>query len=260
MSSHKSHGSSRDDNASIALATVTGSFNPSAPKRNTSFGKDLDQFAIHRSHPGGLLQSIPGNGVFASSGSLNGGSSHGGSTIGGGSGSSSYTGGRYSGGPGPIAPPGSRPSSDKKLPKSYSFIYTMEQLEGVDSEPEPPPPPPCWQRFWIIVCKIYEAYEIVFLIVLAIMLARLYYPPGAEWLEPDITSTWIAVMLIFRKYFWFFVCLLLLLLLFLNGGLTPSVSGGFWHFTPLMTLSTKSFIIFFFFFVSSPVWNGIENG
>jgi hypothetical protein len=201
MSSHKS--SSRDDDASIALATVTGSFNPSAPKRNTSFGKDLDQFAIHRSHPGGLLQSIPGNGVFASSGSLNGGFSHGGSTTGGGSGSSSYTGGRYS-----IAPPGSRPSSDKKLPKSYSFIYTMEQLEGVDSEPEPPPPPTCRQRFWITVCKIYEAYEIVFLLVSAIMLARLYYLPGAVWFNPDITSTWIAVMLIFRKYFWFYVCLI----------------------------------------------------
>jgi hypothetical protein len=197
MSLKSGHGTSADDDASIALATVTGSFNPSAPKRNTSFGKDLDQFAIHRSYPGGLLQSIPGNGVFASTGSINGGSSHG--SIGGGS---SYTGGRYSGGPGPIAPPGSRPSSDKKLPKSYSFIYTMEQLEGVDSEPEPPPPPTRWRRFWTSFWKIYEAYEIVFLLVTAIMLARIYPIPGAVWFKPNITSTWIAVMLIFRKYLW----------------------------------------------------------
>ena len=43
----------------------------------------------------------------------------------------------------------------------------------------------------------YFEYEFLVLIVVAILLAKAYPPIGAEYLKPDITATWIAVVLIF---------------------------------------------------------------
>ena len=39
--------------------------------------------------------------------------------------------------------------------------------------------------------------QFVILLLLAIVLAKAYPPLGAEYVQPDITATWIAVMLIF---------------------------------------------------------------
>eukprot|EP00545_Synedropsis_sp_CCMP1620_P007124 CAMPEP_0119009148 /NCGR_PEP_ID=MMETSP1176-20130426/4172_1 /TAXON_ID=265551 /ORGANISM="Synedropsis recta cf, Strain CCMP1620" /LENGTH=429 /DNA_ID=CAMNT_0006961605 /DNA_START=11 /DNA_END=1300 /DNA_ORIENTATION=+ len=51
----------------------------------------------------------------------------------------------------------------------------------------------CWTRF----LAIYNEYEFLILIVLAILLAKAYPPLGDEYLAPHITATWIAVIFIF---------------------------------------------------------------
>ena len=45
----------------------------------------------------------------------------------------------------------------------------------------------------------YWANEFVILVVIVILLARAYPPLGAEYLYPQITATWIAVVFIFGK-------------------------------------------------------------
>lgn len=45
----------------------------------------------------------------------------------------------------------------------------------------------------------YWANEFLILIVVVILLARAYPPLGAEYLYPQITATWIAVVFIFSK-------------------------------------------------------------
>ncbi|KAG7338148.1 bile acid:sodium symporter [Nitzschia inconspicua] len=45
--------------------------------------------------------------------------------------------------------------------------------------------------------QIYNQYEFLILIILAICLARAYPPLGADYLQPQITSSWIAVIFIF---------------------------------------------------------------
>lgn len=49
------------------------------------------------------------------------------------------------------------------------------------------------KRFW----EFYWENEFIILIILAIVLAKAYPPLGGEYLQPDITSTWIAVIFIF---------------------------------------------------------------
>ena len=40
--------------------------------------------------------------------------------------------------------------------------------------------------------------EFVILVILSISLAKAYPPLGAEYLQPQITAKWIAIMIIFR--------------------------------------------------------------
>ena len=47
--------------------------------------------------------------------------------------------------------------------------------------------------------KVWWEYEFLFMVIVAICIARAYPPLGAEFVYPDITATWIAVMLIFGK-------------------------------------------------------------
>jgi hypothetical protein len=49
------------------------------------------------------------------------------------------------------------------------------------------------------LCKIYSQYEFLILIVVGICIARAYPPLGAEYLQPEITATWVAVIFIFCK-------------------------------------------------------------
>ena len=59
----------------------------------------------------------------------------------------------------------------------------------------------CCQRLCKAWWSIYAQYEFLILIIVAICLARAYPPLGAEYLQPQITSTWIAVVLIFSKWY-----------------------------------------------------------
>ena len=49
------------------------------------------------------------------------------------------------------------------------------------------------------VTKAWWENEFVFLVIVAISIARAYPPLGADYVFPDITATWVAVMLIFSK-------------------------------------------------------------
>lgn len=49
------------------------------------------------------------------------------------------------------------------------------------------------------VMAFYWDNEFVCLVVIVILLARAYPPLGAEYLAPEITSTWIAVIFIFSE-------------------------------------------------------------
>lgn len=70
-------------------------------------------------------------------------------------------------------------------------------LETTDSEKKPVSScfcTPQTRRRWI---DFYWNNEFLILIVLVILLARLYPPLGAQYLAPDITATWLAVVFIF---------------------------------------------------------------
>jgi hypothetical protein len=53
-----------------------------------------------------------------------------------------------------------------------------------------------WNRWW----EFYYNNDFVIMIVIAILLAKAYPPLGADYLQPQITSTWIAVIFIFGTY------------------------------------------------------------
>jgi sodium/bile acid cotransporter 7 len=55
----------------------------------------------------------------------------------------------------------------------------------------------CGRRAVNKVMAFYRTNEFLILIVLAILLARAYPPLGADYLQPDITATWLAVCFIF---------------------------------------------------------------
>ena len=58
----------------------------------------------------------------------------------------------------------------------------------------------CWKKFWDRWCKFYAENEFVLLVIAAILIAKAYPPLGANYLQPEILSTWIAVIFIFRKF------------------------------------------------------------
>jgi hypothetical protein len=49
------------------------------------------------------------------------------------------------------------------------------------------------------VTKAFWENDFLFLVIVSICVARAYPPLGAEYVYPDITATWVAVMLIFSK-------------------------------------------------------------
>ena len=55
-----------------------------------------------------------------------------------------------------------------------------------------------WMKRWMI--DFYRTNEFLVLIVVAIILARVYPPLGADYVVPHITSTWVAVIFIFCTY------------------------------------------------------------
>lgn len=82
------------------------------------------------------------------------------------------------------------PQSEEE--KKYSATLKKEGSESVDEQE-----PSCLQKAWRKWCDFYAENEFVVLVVVAICLARAYPPLGADYLQPKITSTWIAVVFIF---------------------------------------------------------------
>ena len=59
---------------------------------------------------------------------------------------------------------------------------------------------PVHKRIWNKWCRFYDKQAFLVLIVCAILIAYAYPPLGADYLQPEITATWIAVMFIFSEY------------------------------------------------------------
>lgn len=62
---------------------------------------------------------------------------------------------------------------------------TAQQVEEQKEEE-----PSCFTKAWKRWRDFYAVNEFVILVICAILLARAYPPLGADYLQPDITSTW----------------------------------------------------------------------
>jgi hypothetical protein len=85
-------------------------------------------------------------------------------------------------------------------------FYPSNQKETIDEESHTDTnddagtsPSSCGRRLCQGALKIYLQFEFLILIIIAICLAAAYPPLGADYLQPQITSTWIAVIFIFCK-------------------------------------------------------------
>ncbi len=58
----------------------------------------------------------------------------------------------------------------------------------------------CITKFGKRSISFYHANEFLILVVLAILLAKAYPPLGKVYVAPQITATWIAVIIIFSKF------------------------------------------------------------
>lgn len=62
------------------------------------------------------------------------------------------------------------------------------------------PPQPCRSKLRKRVVAFYFTNEFIILAIVAILLAKAYPPLGAEYLQPQITASWIAVIFLFCKF------------------------------------------------------------
>jgi hypothetical protein len=93
-------------------------------------------------------------------------------------------------------------NKDQKATKEQATTTTtLESEKQHDDQPDQG----CAKRFW----ELYWENEFIILVILAILLAKAYPPLGGEYLQPDITSTWIAVVFIFCTFAIRTSCLLL---------------------------------------------------
>jgi hypothetical protein len=87
----------------------------------------------------------------------------------------------------------SEPSpSSMKQDETTNAAETTEDATQAEAEGEKAAP-----TFLSRCIDFYWDNEFLILIVLVILLARAYPPLGADYLQPQITSTWIAVIFIF---------------------------------------------------------------
>lgn len=79
----------------------------------------------------------------------------------------------------------------------------LESGEDKDDKKEPanedpqPTTVPCYMKFLNCILNFYFSNSLLCLVAMAILLAYAYPPLGAEYLQPKITATWIAVIFIF---------------------------------------------------------------
>lgn len=57
----------------------------------------------------------------------------------------------------------------------------------------------CYRQCWRGVLTFYNSNSFLVKAAVAILLAFIYPPLGAEYVQPQITATWIAVVFIFRE-------------------------------------------------------------
>jgi len=60
-------------------------------------------------------------------------------------------------------------------------------------------PKSCMRKVWTLFVKFLNDNSFVVEIIAVIILAYIYPPLGAEYLAPQVTASWIAVVLIFGK-------------------------------------------------------------
>jgi sodium/bile acid cotransporter 7 len=87
----------------------------------------------------------------------------------------------------------------EKRRESDGIHPAENESDAADDEEEEPPKKSCCRRAWDKWWKFYAQYEFLILVIVAICLAKAYPPLGAEYLQPQITSTWIAVIFIFSE-------------------------------------------------------------
>ena len=90
-------------------------------------------------------------------------------------------------------------SSDLEAAASSEKSDNKETTEEEKAGEEETPEKGLCQRIGARICTFYNNNDFICQVVIAILLARAYPPLGAEYLQPQITSTWIAVIFIFSK-------------------------------------------------------------
>lgn len=84
------------------------------------------------------------------------------------------------------------------MPSTSHLQKDIESIQA-DEDVDKQEPSSCRKVYdWCV--DFYFTNEFLVLVVVAILLARAYPPLGAEYLRPDITATWIAVIFIFCTY------------------------------------------------------------
>jgi sodium/bile acid cotransporter 7 len=92
-----------------------------------------------------------------------------------------------------------RTDAELQLPMPSSQKQKDEESIEVDVLVDKQEPSSCRKACeWCV--DFYFTNEFLFLVVVVILLAKAYPPLGAEYLRPEITATWIAVIFIFCTY------------------------------------------------------------
>jgi len=85
--------------------------------------------------------------------------------------------------------------NNNNVDNSYRSAEDLAEAAEIVSSLQPKPP--FYKRLYTKWISIYTKHSFLILVICAILLAYAYPPLGAEYLQPQITATWIAVIFIF---------------------------------------------------------------
>ena len=84
----------------------------------------------------------------------------------------------------------------------HSLLSTsMDTTQYHDGDSQQQETRPNWKT---IVMELYKKDSLLIDVLVVILIAKIYPPLGAEYLFPEITAHWVAVIVIFCKYFYVF--------------------------------------------------------
>jgi len=86
-------------------------------------------------------------------------------------------------------------NNNNNVDNSYRSAEDLAEAAEIVSSLQPQPP--FYKRLYSKWISIYTKHSFLILVICAILLAYAYPPLGAEYLAPQITATWIAVIFIF---------------------------------------------------------------